>query len=213
RPGGARRDALHAHLRRQLLPGRRFHQGARLAGRDAERKGDRRRAAADDQRLFASGVAESGIPVAGSDLLDHHLPAPARGKPHRRSVAGKPGHRRSRSGLDHDRRGAMRKLKGPELKMPELKPPAFLADLYYDLRDRRLLPLIALVVVATVAVPFLMGSDAESVPALPAGGAVTLESSPEKTSKLTVVEATPGLRDYHKRLRGRAPTDPFKQLY
>lgn len=107
----------------------------------------------------------------------------------------------------------MKKPKGPELKMPELKPPAFLADLYYDLRDRRLLPLVALVLVAIVAVPILMGSDAESVPALPAGGAAALESSPEKTSKLTVVEATPGLRDYRKRLRSRQPTDPFEQLY
>lgn len=107
----------------------------------------------------------------------------------------------------------MKKLKGPELKMPEVKMPSFLADLYYDLRDRRLLPLIALVVVAIAAVPFLMGSDAESVPVLPAGGAAALEASPEKTSKLTVVEATPGLRDYRKRLRRRAPTDPFEQLY
>ncbi len=107
----------------------------------------------------------------------------------------------------------MKKLKGPELKMPEVKVPSFLADLYYDLRDRRLLPLVALVVVAIAAVPFLMGSDSESVPALPAAGAAALEASPEKTSKLTVVEATPGLRDYRKRLRRRAPTDPFEQLY
>jgi len=107
----------------------------------------------------------------------------------------------------------MKRFKGPELKMPELKVPSFLADLYYDLRDRRLLPLVALVVVATLAVPFLMGSDSEGVPALSAGGTAALESSPEKTSKLTVVEATPGLRDYRKRLRGRVATDPFKQLY
>lgn len=104
-------------------------------------------------------------------------------------------------------------LKGPELKMPEVKVPTFLANLYYDLRDRRLLPLIALVLVAIVAVPFLMGSDPESAPALPPGGAAALESSPEKTSKLTVVEATPGLRDYRKRLKDRSPADPFAQQY
>jgi hypothetical protein len=103
-------------------------------------------------------------------------------------------------------------LKGPELKMPEVKAPAFLADLYYDLRDRRLLPLVALVVVAIAAVPFLLGGDAEQ-PTLPAPGVAALESSPEKTSKLTVVEATPGLRDYRKRLRGRVATDPFEQQY
>lgn len=106
----------------------------------------------------------------------------------------------------------MKKLKGPNLKMPELKTPAFLSDLYYDLRDRRLLPLVALVIVAIAAVPFLLGGDPEE-PYVPAqsGGLSALGS--EKTSKLTVVEATPGLRDYRKRLSDRSPTDPFKQRY
>ncbi len=53
----------------------------------------------------------------------------------------------------------MKRPKGPELKMPEPKAPAFLADLYYDLRDRRLLPLLALVVVAIAATPFLLGQE------------------------------------------------------
>jgi hypothetical protein len=106
----------------------------------------------------------------------------------------------------------MKKPKGPELKMPQLKTPAFLTDLYYDLRDRRLLPLVALVVVAIAAVPFLLGGDEEEgyVPA-PGGGLAALGSA--KTSKLTVVEATPGLRDYRKRLSDRSPTNPFKQRY
>jgi hypothetical protein len=104
----------------------------------------------------------------------------------------------------------MKKLKGPELKMPELKAPAFLNDLYYDLRDRRLLPVVALVVVAIVAVPFLLGGE-EEIQAPEAGGLSALGS--EKTSKLTVVEATPGLRDYRKRLGDRSPTNPFKQRY
>jgi hypothetical protein len=118
--------------------------------------------------------------------------------------------------------------KGPELKLPKLrkpslggsgetkgsglKPPAFLADLYYDLRDRRLLPLIALVVVAIAAVPILLGNDVEE-PALPPAAGAALESSTAKTSKLTVVEATPGLRDYKKRLKDRSPSDPFEQQY
>ncbi len=104
-----------------------------------------------------------------------------------------------------------KKLKGPELKMPELKVPAFLADLFYDLRDRRLLPLVALVVVAIAAVPFLLGGEAEEL-LLPVTGEA-LEAGGAKTSSLTVVEATPGLRDYHKRLRGRAATDPFVQKF
>ena len=64
--------------------------------------------------------------------------------------------------------------KGPDLKLPSfsslrrskgggegggsgLQAPDFLSDLYYDLRERRLLPVILLVVVAIVAVPFLLG--------------------------------------------------------
>jgi len=102
--------------------------------------------------------------------------------------------------------------KGPELKMPALKTPDFLNDLYYDLRDRRLLPLVALVVVAIGAVPFLLGGQEEAfVP--PAGGGLSALGSAEKTSKLTVVEATPGLREYRRRLDHRSPTDPFMQRY
>ncbi len=107
----------------------------------------------------------------------------------------------------------MKRLKkGPELKMPEFKVPTFLSDLYWDLRDRRLLPLVVLAIVAILAVPFLLGggSEEEEPPAAAAGGA--LESG-TRVSKLTVVEAKPGLRDYRKRLRDRSPTDPFKQRY
>jgi hypothetical protein len=101
----------------------------------------------------------------------------------------------------------MKRLKGPELKMPELKVPAFAGDLYYDLRERRLLPLLALVVVAIAAVPFLLGDSEEAAP--PIAGT---EAAPEELegATLAVVRAEPGLRDYRKRLRGRTPTDPFK---
>jgi len=100
----------------------------------------------------------------------------------------------------------MKKLKGPDLKMPELKVPAFVSDLYYDLRDRRLLPLVGLALVAIVAVPFLLGGSDEVAPPKvepPAEASVN-------TSQLTVVPATPGLRDYRQRLRGRSPKDPFQ---
>lgn len=108
----------------------------------------------------------------------------------------------------------MKKLKGPDLKMPDLKVPAFLTDLYYDLRDRRLLPLIALAFVAILAVPILLGGDSEELQVAPPGGASAGVVPPgAKASKLTVVEATPGLRDYHTRLGDRSPTNPFKQRY
>lgn len=113
---------------------------------------------------------------------------------------------------------------GPEIKMPKLKRPAlgsksfkappFIADVIHDLRERRLLPLVALVVVAILAVPFLLGNSEETVPPPTTGGAggvADLEVTGEPT--LTVVQAKPGLRDYKKRLRGRTPNDPFKQKY
>jgi hypothetical protein len=101
----------------------------------------------------------------------------------------------------------MKKPKGPDLKMPELKVPAFANDLYQDLRDRRLLPLVGLVLVAIVAVPFLLSSGSEPKPGPASEGPVAAASN---ASSLTVVQATPGLRDYRKRLRGRTPTDPFR---
>ena len=102
----------------------------------------------------------------------------------------------------------MKKIKGPDLKMPDLKLPGFVTDLYYDLRDRRLLPLVALVLVAIVAVPFLLAGGSEPKP-VPVGPKPKVTGT--NASQLTVVRATPGLRDYRKRLRGRTPTDPFKQ--
>lgn len=103
--------------------------------------------------------------------------------------------------------------RGPELKMPELKAPDFLVDLYWDLRDRHLLPLVALVLVAIVAVPFLLGGGSEPPPPGPTAGASVAPSPEPISSHLTVVEAKPGLRDYHKRLHHDSPTDPFKQRF
>lgn len=105
--------------------------------------------------------------------------------------------------------------KGPELKKPSLEVPPFLGDLYHDLRERRLLPIIALVIVAIAAVPFLLaGEDEEEAP--PAGtGAAGAVAGASKASapSFTVVESKPGLRDYHKRLDHLSPTDPFKQRH
>jgi hypothetical protein len=103
----------------------------------------------------------------------------------------------------------MKRLKGPELNVP----PA-LADVYYDLRDRHLLPLLALVIVAIAAVPFLLGGDTEQVlprPVVAAG--MTAGAGGRDSARLTVVEAKPGLRDYHKRLARRKPKNPFRQKF
>ncbi len=107
---------------------------------------------------------------------------------------------------------------GPDLKMPklkgsEMKVPPFLADLYHDLRDRRLLPLIALILVAIAAAPFLLKSDSAEIPAGPPPSSGAMDAQPASKKTLTVVKAAPGLRNYKKRLSRREPTDPFKQRY
>ena len=107
----------------------------------------------------------------------------------------------------------MRRPKGPELKMPELRVPRFLGDLFYDLHDRRLLPLVALALVAIVAVPVLLGGDSEEIAPPPAGSGAISPAPGSQAAQLTVVESAPGLRDYRKRLARRTPTNPFKQRY
>lgn len=103
---------------------------------------------------------------------------------------------------------------GPELKKPDLKVPPFVGDLYYDLRERRLLPILALAVVAIVAVPILLGGGSEEEEAGGSGAAGAIAgASGTQASHFTVVESKPGLRDYRKRLARRSPTDPFKQRF
>jgi hypothetical protein len=107
---------------------------------------------------------------------------------------------------------------GPDLKMPNfkrgsVKMPAFLEDLFYDLRERRLLAPLALLVVAILAVPFVLGGGSEEPAPAPDASAVVPPALGTSGAKLTVVEAKPGLRDYRKRLAGRQPTNPFKQHY
>jgi len=106
----------------------------------------------------------------------------------------------------------MKKLKGPELRMPELRMPRLLVDLFYDLHDRRLLPLVALVIVAILAVPILLGGDSKVIEP-PVGSASVSAGSDSQAARLTVVEASPGLRDYRKRLARRKPTNPFRQRF
>lgn len=102
----------------------------------------------------------------------------------------------------------MKQLKGPELKVPPV-----LRDLFQDLRDRRLLPLLALVLVAIVAVPFLLSDNPEDEATSASPSLAVPQDQVAEAARLTVVEAKPGLRDYRKRLRAQAATNPFKQRY
>jgi len=107
---------------------------------------------------------------------------------------------------------------GPELKMPkfkggETKVPPFLSDLYYDIRDRRLLPVILLILVAIVAAPILLKDEPEEVPPPTPPAAVNPGAQQASSKTLTVVKSAPGLREYKERLRRRSPANPFKQQH
>lgn len=109
----------------------------------------------------------------------------------------------------------MKRLKGPEIKMPELRLPRFLVDLYHDLDDRHLLPIVVVVVVATIAIPFLLGGSADSgkgSSGTEAGATASAVPGAERSAMVVVNEA-PRLRDYRRRLKHLDPKDPFKQRF
>jgi hypothetical protein len=100
--------------------------------------------------------------------------------------------------------------KGPELKLSELKVPDFLYDLFYDLKERHLLPLVALLLVAMVAAPIYFKNSTKSEPEVTVTpGAAATGSSAEGGETLVVARSEPGLRDYRRRLRNYRALDPF----
>ncbi len=106
----------------------------------------------------------------------------------------------------------MSRLGGPEIKLPKVKAPGFLVDLYYDLRERHLLPLVALLAVAIVAVPIVLGNSSSDQPPAPVPGLATIGTSPDG-SKIVVTPSTPGLRDYQLRLSDLQVKNPFNQKF
>jgi hypothetical protein len=94
-----------------------------------------------------------------------------------------------------------------------LKVPAFASDLYRDLRERRLLPLVGLLLVAIVAVPFLLGDSGEDEESGEAPASPIASGSNAKNAGQIVVAESGGLRDYRKRLGHRQASNPFKQQY
>jgi hypothetical protein len=102
--------------------------------------------------------------------------------------------------------------KGPELKLSELKVPDFLYDLYYDLKERHLLPLVALLLVAMVAAPIYFKGSSKSEPETVAtpGTTATASSVDAGGETLVVARSEPGLRDYKRRLKNYRALDPFE---
>lgn len=99
--------------------------------------------------------------------------------------------------------------KGPEIKMPDLKVPDFLFDIYYDLRERHLLPLVALLLVAIVAAPIVLSQSEGSEGGEEEVPIATPSTAPSGAGEL-IARSAPGLRDYRRRLGDRSSTDPFR---
>jgi hypothetical protein len=104
--------------------------------------------------------------------------------------------------------------KGPELKLSEIKVPGFLQDVYYDLKDRHLLPIVAILIVAIVAVPIALSqSGSEDASSEETGGTVAIQSTAGGQSAQLVARSAPRLREYRRRLNHRQAEDPFHQQY
>jgi hypothetical protein len=103
--------------------------------------------------------------------------------------------------------------KGPEFKLSELKIPDFVYDLYYDLKERHLLPLVVILLVAMVAVPVLLessrhSSDQEPNATLPPA---TASSTAGGEEALVVARTEPGLRELRRRFKHYRALDPFAE--
>jgi hypothetical protein len=86
-----------------------------------------------------------------------------------------------------------------------MKPPQMIQDLYADMRDRKLLPLIAVLLLGIVAVPVVLKQEAEP----PATVAETAAAVPEDVPTAAVLVSDPGLRDYRERLAELSSKNPF----
>jgi hypothetical protein len=97
-------------------------------------------------------------------------------------------------------------------QIPYHKLPHFVTDIFDELRDRHLLPVVIALAVATVAIPVLLSSSSESPP--PAPDVAAELAAPESDSvPIAVLAEDAGLRRYKQRLNRLSPKDPFKQQY
>jgi hypothetical protein len=96
--------------------------------------------------------------------------------------------------------------------MKAWKVQKIFGDVVYDLRNKGLLPVVILLLVAIVAVPVLIsrGGSSSSGTLQPTAGKAPL-STPETES--AVVSYNPGVRDYKKRLDDLSAKNPFHQEF
>jgi hypothetical protein len=109
------------------------------------------------------------------------------------------------------------KLKTPRLKTskisaPKVQTPAFLNNLYRDMRDRRLLlPALALII-AVIAVPVALSSSSATTPPPPAPAAAGGSAHEPATSPAVLTEQL-GVTNYRKRLEQIQSKNPFRKHF
>lgn len=95
------------------------------------------------------------------------------------------------------------------MKSPELKMPTIFRDLYRDLRDRRLLPLVGLLVVAIIAVPFLLKDTQPQLSPTQGQVGIPVTAGTPPSKLLVVSDTSTEIRRYTKRLHGLQKRNPF----
>lgn len=106
--------------------------------------------------------------------------------------------------------------KGPEVKVPELKVPEPILNVFYDLRERHLLPLVAVLLVAIVAVPIALSQSSSGSGNAPSSAVAALGVANATTNRSTAVvvsKSAPGLHSYHQRLGYLKPINPFRRPF
>lgn len=83
-------------------------------------------------------------------------------------------------------------------------------DVVWDLRNRGLLPIVALLVVAMVVLPVMIMSGGKEAPS---GGPAAIGDVSAPEAETAVLAYSPGVREYKKRLADLAAKDPFKQHF
>jgi hypothetical protein len=104
------------------------------------------------------------------------------------------------------------RLQRPKLKGPQFEPPQVLSDLYRDLKDRKLLPLVGLLLVAIVAVPVAISASSEG-PSTASGPAAEIVPVDAPEAQAAVLAENPGLRNYKRRLDALKAKNPFEQQF
>ncbi len=95
--------------------------------------------------------------------------------------------------------------------MTRLKAPEILMDVYRDLRDRRLLIVVAALLAAIVAIPLVLSKKPAATPAVPTPN--HLSSSADMTVPAVVLADQPGATNYRKRLAAFQTKNPFKAQF